>query len=889
MALCCLQLAAPLSAATLEPVPGLGGEPVAPLTPVAPMAPAAAALSALEPALPGALDAAVAPPAEALASPLAQAGALSAEASASAQKPAASAESARGQGAAIFEGAQAPQAATGDAVSAAPGASAAGVLEPSSGATGAGTFRKPPLPDLPPEPQPFFIRHYRLARAAAWPFLALVYRAKVSGAENLPAGPVVIVPNHVSYVDALMISLAADRPMRYMLKRSIYDRAPRFFRALGAIPVESGDDPAKTAQSLARARAALKNGESLVIFPEGRLSRTGNMAGFKTGFTRIVDGLDVPVVPAHLDNLSGSYFSGREGRTGKFWEAVRALPRRVGVSFGKPLEEVSGQAAHDEVQELSAGALESRVRDLRETLPRAFLRRAKELWGKTALSDSSGKTLTYGKALAASVMLASSLSAKLPAARRVGVLVPPSVGGALANAALAQLGKVPVNLNYTASAEAVAHAVDVAGIETVVTSRKAVEVLKEKGAAIPDRPMIYLEDVMAGIPKWKLAAVYALLRALPRAAVASLFFKNASRSLDDEATIVFTSGSTALPKGVQLTHLNVQSNLEMIAEAYPFKKDDSVLGVLPFFHSFGYTMTLWFPLARGLSAAYHSHPLELGPIAKLAQKLKPTILLATPTFLQRYTAKIPAAAFASLRHVIAGAEKMRGSIADDFAAKFGARPLEGYGATELSPVAAVDVPDRGPQKGSKPDSVGQNLPGTAAKVVDPETGAKLPYGRQGLLMIKGPHVMRGYLNEPEKTAEVLKDGWYATGDVAVIDRDGFIYLKGRWGSRFSKIAGEMAPHEAVEERLHKAAGLAEQTFVVTAVPDEQRGERLVVLYAGYAGDIPALLAKAKAEGLPGLWTPSASSFYRVEAFPVLGSGKLDLKELKALAEKFAGR
>ncbi|TPW20710.1 MAG: acyl-acyl-carrier-protein-phospholipid O-acyltransferase / long-chain-fatty-acid--acyl-carrier-protein ligase [Elusimicrobia bacterium] len=225
-------------------------------------------------------------------------------------------------------------------------------------------------------------------------------------------------------------------------------------------------------------------------------------------------------------------------------------------------------------------------------------------------------------------------------------------------------------------------------------------------------------------------------------------------------------------------------------------------------------------------------------------------------------------------------------MADEFAAKFGARPYEGYGATELSPVATAALPDAGRQKGSLPGSVGRALPGSAVKVVDPATGALVPYGEPGMLLVKGPHVMKEYLGEPAKTAEVLKDGWYVTGDIVTLDRDGFVTIVGRL-SRFSKLAGEMVSHVAVEEKLQAAAGLSEMTFVVTGVKDEKRGERLVVLYAGWKGSVSELLSKARAAGVPNIWLPAEKDFYPVEALPLLGTGKLDLKAVNELAGRLS--
>ncbi len=744
-----------------------------------------------------------------------------------------------------------------------------------------------PAAPAPTIDRPLFFRRYGLARLIIRPFVRLFYKTAISGLENLPAGPAVIIPNHISYVDAILISFAADRPMRFMMKRQIYEKAPRLLAAIGAIPVSSKDGPAAIEASLETARQAIRAGQSVVIFPEGQLTLTGNMIGFRRGFERIVSGAPAPVIPAYLDGLWGSVFSMQKGPS--LWSRLKELPRPVSVRFGPALSEPKAQAARLAVSELAAEAMDDRVRTRRRPLVREFFATARKSWKSPAIADSMGADLSYGKALTGAILLGRALDAETPGQKNVAVLLPPSAGGALANLALATIGRVPVNLNYTASKDSLEHALNSAEIGAIVTSRKFIEALKsDRGFELPaDRKIVYLEDLAPSIPQWKKTVLFLLLKVLPASWSEKLFLDKAATSLDDTATILFTSGSSALPKGVVLTHANVLANIEMVREILPWAKRDAMLGVLPFFHSFGYTVTLWMPLVSGMSAAYHTHPMQAEAIGKLAAKTKPTLLLATPAFLQRYAQKIPAEAFRGLRLVIAGAEKLRDSVADEFEAKFGVRPYEGYGATELSPVASAGTPDAGTQTGSKPGSVGRALPGTAVKAVDLATGKPVADGEVGMLMVKGPHVMKGYLGQPEKTAEVLKDGWYVTGDLGTIDRDGFISITGRL-SRFSKLAGEMVSHTAVEEKLQQAAGLADMTFIVTGVKDEKRGEKLVVLYTNWDGDIDALLGKMRAAGVPNLWLPAKSSFYRVEQIPLLGTGKLDLKAVNELAAKLAG-
>lgn len=318
--------------------------------------------------------------------------------------------------------------------------------------------------------------------------------------------------------------------------------------------------------------------------------------------------------------------------------------------------------------------------------------------------------------------------------------------------------------------------------------------------------------------------------------------------------------------------------------------------MLPFFHSFGYTVTLWGALALDLRATYHFTPLDARVIGKLARERKATILLATPTFLRSYVKRCAAEDLASLNVVVAGAEKLPTALSDAFEEKFGVRPVEGYGATELSPLVSVNVPPSRSRHNDykidlKEGTVGRPVPGVKAKIVHPETNADLPIGEAGMLLVTGPNVMKGYFGEEEKTADVIRDGWYVTGDIATLDDDGFITITGRL-SRFSKIGGEMVPHVRVEEVLQEivADGNEEEVLaVVTAVPDQRKGERLVVVHKRLSKSPEEIRAALAEAGLPQLWIPACDAFLEVEEIPLLGSGKLDLKAVADLATREMGK
>jgi acyl-[acyl-carrier-protein]-phospholipid O-acyltransferase/long-chain-fatty-acid--[acyl-carrier-protein] ligase len=464
----------------------------------------------------------------------------------------------------------------------------------------------------------------------------------------------------------------------------------------------------------------------------------------------------------------------------------------------------------------------------------------------------------------------------------VGIFLPPSIPGALVNLAALLMGKIPVNLNYTASRETLASCAKQCDLKTIVSARAFLE----KAPVQPPIQALLLEDI-ASHPRWTERASAALASAL--LPVRTLMrFAGADRvpALDDLATIIFSSGSTGEPKGVMLTHYNIASNVEQLDQVFLLQPEDRVMGILPFFHSFGFTATLCLPAAVGTGVVFHPNPLDSRVIGALINKYSVTMLLATPTFLNTYQRRCTPEEFGSLRFVMAGAEKLPERVAVAFEDHFGIRPLEGYGCTECSPVVTVNTIDFRAaafrQVGAKRGSIGHPLPGITVKIVDPETQQPLGIDQPGLLFVRGPNIMHGYLNRPEKTAEVLRDGWYNTGDIAAIDEDGFLRVTDRL-SRFSKIAGEMVPHIKVEEKLQELAGASEQMFVVAAVPDEKKGERLIVLHTVSEEQIEKCLAGLAQSDLPPLWRPKRDQFVRIEKLPYLGTGKLDLRRARELA------
>lgn len=718
-------------------------------------------------------------------------------------------------------------------------------------------------------------------RFTLWLLTHTIYRITIVGRPNIPSrGPALLICNHVSMVDGLLVGACIQRFVRFLVYGPYFHRPllRQVMERLHAIPVTAGHRN-EVIQAVERARAELAAGHVVCIFAEGAVSRTGNLLPFKRGFERMVEGLDVPVIPIYLDRVWGSVFSFKRERF--FWKLPERLPYPVTVSFGDPLPSTTTAVeARQAIMDLSAQAMRHR-RPPTDLLHGAFIRRAKRSWRRFAMADSTGQKLTYGRTLVGALLLGRRIAARAGTDEMVGVLLPASVGGALTNIAVLTAGKIPVNLNFTAGPEAMEGAIAQCAIRTIVTSKRFLQ----KASIEPTPAMVFLEDLAKEIGTVEKLTTLAQTWLTP----ASWLTRRAGsegRTSESLATIIFSSGSTGVPKGVMISHANILANADSLAQLFPMTREDCFIGVLPFFHSFGLTGTLWFPLLQGCGVAYHPNPMDAKTVGELSATYRGSMLISTPTFCQSYLRRCTKEQFSSLKYAIVGAEKLREPLARAFHEHFGVHLLEGYGCTEMSPVVAVNRPNvqygDKLQVGTKPGSVGHPIPGVAAKVVDQVTGEGPIIDREGLLLVTGANVMQGYLGQPARTAEVIRDGWYVTGDIAKIDEDGFIFITDRL-SRFSKIAGEMVPHIKIEDTIN--AILGEAGSAVTSVPDATRGERLVAFYVQADMAPEDLWERLSQTELPKLWLPRRDSLVPIEVIPTLGTGKVDLRRLRQLASE----
>ena len=724
-------------------------------------------------------------------------------------------------------------------------------------------------------------------RFIVWLASETCYKIRVVNRENLPErGGALLVSNHVSWLDGALILLTSSRPVRIIVWGGNFESSwfRRFAELHGAIMINRG--PKGIMKALVEGRKAIENGELVCIFAEGGITRTGQIQGFKPGLMRIVKGTDAPIVPIYLDELWGSMFSFSSGHF--FWKWPRGWRTPISIHFGKPIQPpYNVHKIRQAVQQLGATAVESR-KQRNVPPPMSFIRSCKQRKFKSKVADSTGVDLSGAKLLARTLVVQRLLNRHVLASKEeeqyVGVLLPPAVGACVVNAALSIDKRIAVNLNYTVSSDIMNQCIAQCGIKNVLTSRKFMERFEFQ----LDANIIYLEDLKdkptLGDKLWGGFAAYLMPCSLLQRSL-----RLNEIDPDDVLTVIFTSGSTGIPKGVMLTHTNVSSNVQAVDQMIHLSSSDVLIGILPFFHSLGYTITLWSMLELDIKAAYHFSPLDAKIIGKLTEKHQGTLLLSTPTFLRGFVKRVDPENFKTLDVVVGGAEKLTTELCEIFEERFGVRPVEGYGATELSPLVSVNIPPARSienfQTDCKEGTVGRTIPAVVARIVHPETGVELGVNEPGMLQVRGPNVMRGYLNMPEKTAEVIQDGWYVTGDIAMIDEEGFIKITGRQ-SRFSKIGGEMVPHIQIEETLTAIIGAEEEDGLkaaVTAVPDARKGERLIVLHTKLDKSAAELRQALIDAGLPNLYIPSEDSFLEIPEMPILGTGKLDLKGLKDTA------
>ena len=722
-----------------------------------------------------------------------------------------------------------------------------------------------------------------LLKVIAWFIQIVLLRVRVTGAENLPySGPILLVSNHVSLLDLLMIQSVARQRVRFLVRTEIVDFIPtRFiFWYLGVIKVPNSRRPKEMKKFFEDIKNRLRKGETICFFPEGAISGSGNLMRFRSGVQSFIP-QDVPVtvIPMRLGMLHGRLTGIHNNRL--HLRPLTRWPVNYNITLGEPVDaNLTAFQLRQKISEL--GAIAERLPQAGEVpLHTAFIFRAKKHPFSTMWFDAStGKHLSNFKMM----MLMILLSKKIRQLDKgtdgyTGILMPntPITAGVLM--AILCADRTPAVVNFSAGEAVALDSARRAGVKTIFTSRKFLQKLKWQESD----EMVCLEDVVPSITKFdKFKAMLMML--LPSRMLVRNLSPLSCYNMFQQAALIFSSGSTGKPKGVMLTQLNFNCDVYSMLRVIDWTTSDRVAGNLPLFHSFGFTVCFALPAWTGTPVAYVNNPLDAATIVHSVKEFKLSIMAATPTFLQMYMMKAKPEDFRTLRLCITGAEKLRTELADRYRNMTGKDIIEGYGCTELSPVVSINLNNSIYTLGTKadhPGSIGCTLPGIHARIIDPDTGVELPPGREGKLQVRSGTVMKGYLHEQELTDQVIQNNYYDTGDIAKMDLDGYIYITGR-ASRFSKIGGEMVPHEGVEDAITRILHSEFREVAVSGRTDPAKGERLIVFYSKQDMDIPGVITGLREAGLPNIWIPKADDFFKVDELPLLGSGKLNLIKLKQM-------
>lgn len=713
-------------------------------------------------------------------------------------------------------------------------------------------------------------------------YLRWFYRVRIQGCDNFPAtGGVLLICNHISYLDPVLIGTYIKRPVRFLSWEG-FERIPvmhQIMRLMGTVPI----DPSRSKDAMTKALEALRRGEVVCIFPEGHVTRNGALQELRGGFELLARRAECPIVPAWIDGKWGSIMSLSEGRL--FWKKPRGWRRAVGVGYGKPFSASEAGEARLRLLEVSADLVATRPQFQSHLAAQVAIGLGLRAGREAVIDRTQGRRAVSGAVLLALAWLLARRLKSLPEAR-IGVVLPAGLGATVANVACAFADKVPVNLNFSLGKVAAASCLRRAGIRTTLTAAAFQVRLAER---FPDFPWsaecLDVAELLKSLPRWKIALLVLLIRLTPADLlpwVLGLPRQGGAR----EAGLLFTSGSSGEPKGVPLSHTNLLANLAQIDESGAVPRQARLLSSLPVFHSFGFTVGIWYALTRDTTLITLPSPVDTAAHIVVAREEKTTVTVGTPTFLRPWLRKAQAEDLATLQWAVAGAEKVPLDLIEAWGKDLATPLFEGYGTTEASPVLAVNIPDilddEGTWRGNVVGSVGRPVIGVALRFMHPETGLPVPAGSVGLLQVRGANIFAGYLEDPVRTAEVLKAGWYITGDLARLDAEGFLHLEGRL-SRFSKVGGEMVPHGTVEEAILRVLAPSTEGAQILAVagrPDAAKGEQLVVLHTVDL-EPEGVRAALVAAGLPNLWIPKI--FKKVAVIPVLGTGKLDLRAIRQLA------
>ncbi|MEM8688925.1 MAG: acyl-[ACP]--phospholipid O-acyltransferase [Pseudomonadota bacterium] len=701
-------------------------------------------------------------------------------------------------------------------------------------------------------------------------FFRLIYRVEVQGWENYTAAGdrAVIVANHTSFLDGpLLAAFLPDTPS-FAINTQQAERpfVKPFLSLLNLLPIDPRNPMAM--KTLVR---EVQEGRKCMIFPEGRITVTGALMKVYDGPATVANMAGAPLLPIRISGAEFSTFSRLKGIVRLRWFPKITItilePESVTAPDGVRGAALRARLSSQLYDIMSAMMFETS--NTKQTLFSALLDARSIHGGKThVLEDIKFEPMTYDRLVTGSFVLGKKLAKATPGESHVALLLPNAAGAVAAFFGLHAYGRIPAMLNFSAGSKNMLAACTAAQIKTVVTSRVFVEAgnLEEDLEALSAQvKVIYLEDVRDEVGTGD------KLGGLLKAKVARFAYSQTAKGAkpSDAAVVLFTSGSEGVPKGVVLSHDNINANRHQISARIDFSPNDTVFNALPVFHAFGLTGGLILPLMAGVKIFLYPSPLHYKVVPELIYDTNATVMFGTDTFLAGYARSANPYDFYSMRYVVAGAEKVKDETRKVWMERFGLRILEGYGATETAPVLAVNTPMH-----HKAGTVGRLLPAIKHRL---ETIEGIDEG--GKLIVCGPNVMSGYLRvENPGVLEPAPDGWYDTGDIVAIDDDGFVRILGR-AKRFAKIAGEMVSLTAVETEVAKA--WPDNAHAVVSIPDAKKGEALVLLTDRPELDRKDLQSMGKEAGMAELWVPR--QVLAVEQVPLLGTGKTDYVTSKELA------